>query len=378
MTDLEMGRTAMNEPVHTNNPPIIHATPPAPLISIDAASYLEKPDVSTNHHANEPAASPTSPHLERTFAGAIVRVWKPRSKPLTLSDCIGYLGNHYRCFVNDLQHTDGWKKRLQLSLFRDITLYHAALIEFIGTFMLTFMVITFCSGILAHAQDYSYFPTAIAIVHIPLAFIILATGSSSGGHLNPMISFATMVAGMTEFPRMVVYIIAQIVGSIGASYTAKHMLPESTLHAGMLAMCSLGTEQTVHQALTMEIFCDFFVLFVAFGVALDERQRQVFAPWLPPFIIGTLIALLIYTTSTISPMSNGAIAYPTRCFGPAVAMGLVTADSFTLGNGTVVRNAQWIYWIGPLISALMIGSLYRISPPGYQIIVAEKKKVDHP
>ena len=50
---------------------------------------------------------------------------------------------------------------------------------------------------MVHAQDYSYFPTAIAIVNIPLiALTIYATATTSGGHLNPTISLATWLAGM--------------------------------------------------------------------------------------------------------------------------------------------------------------------------------------
>ena len=161
--------------------------------------------------------------------------------------------------------------------------------------------------------------------------------------LNPMISFSTWLAGLTEFPRMVLYVSAQIVGSIIGAYLAKHQTPSDLLVTNQLAMCSIGVDQSVSQALTLEIVADLFVLYVAFGVALDDRQRQALPGWLPPFIISTTIALLIYTTSTISGMGNGAIAFPTRCFGPAVAMGLVTADSFFIGN-VKVRNAQWIYW----------------------------------
>ena len=161
--------------------------------------------------------------------------------------------------------------------------------------------------------------------------------------LNPMISFATCLAGLTEFPRMILYMIAQLVGAIIGSYLVRHLTPSSLLATNQLAMCSIGVDQSVAQALTLEIMGDVFALYVAFGVALDDRQRQAMPSWLPPFIISTTIALLIYTTSTISGMGNGAIAFPTRCFGPAVAMGLVTADSFMLGDVRVV-NAQWIYW----------------------------------
>ena len=214
----------------------------------------------------------------------------------------------------------------------------------LGTLLLTFIVLVTSTGIVNHAQDYSYFPTAIAICHIPIiAFMIFATATATGGHLNPMISFATCLAGLTEFPRMVLYMSAQVVGAIIGSYLVKHLTPSSLLLTNQLAMCSIGVDQSVAQALTLEIVGDVFVLYVAFGVALDDRQRQAMPSWLPPFIISTTIALLIYTTSTLSGMGNGAIAFPTRCFGPAVAMGLVTADSFQIGTVTV-RNAQWIYW----------------------------------
>lgn len=196
-----------------------------------------------------------------------------------------------------------------------------------------------------------------------------------GGHLNPMISFSTCITGLTEFPRMVVYIAAQIVGSIAGSYTSKYMLPPSVLSAGMLAMCSIGNEVSIGQALSLEVFGDLFVLFVAYGVALDDKQRQIFGPWLAPFIIGTLIGLLIYLTGPLQPMGNGAIAYPTRCFGPAVAMGLVTADSFELGNsGVIVNNAQWIYWIGPLIASCIHVFFYRAVPPGYTVFIQQRRQ----
>lgn len=124
----------------------------------------------------------------------------------------------------------------------------------------------------------------------------------------------------------------------------------------------------------MEIFCDFFVLLIAFGIALDDRQRQIFPPYFPPFIIGITISLVIYTTGAFSPYSTGAISYPTRCFGPAVAMGLLTDDHFYMANGVRVGNAQWIYWVGPAISSCMIAALYRFIPPGYMLILQEERE----
>ena len=312
------------------------------------------------------------PHAVRTFPGGIVRYWTEAHPQGMPSLAFGFTES----WREDIRHFAYWEQQLQLRLFRDIAIWKAASIELLGTCILTAIIILIVTGVLNHTADYSYFPTAIATLHIPLiAFMILATGATSGAHLNPMISLATCLAGLTEFPRMVLYIIAQIVGAIIGSYLCKHLTPSALLPVNVLAMCSIGIDQSVSQAFTMEFIGDLFVLYVAFGVALDERQRQSMPAWLPPFVIAIMIAMLIYATSTISRFGNGAIAFPTRCFGPAVAMGLVTADSFTLGNGVVVSNAQWIYWIGPLCASFVIAFFYRLVPPGYTVrIQAERRQ----
>lgn len=362
-----------------------HNTPPDVRVAMDPTVAPLSPASVAYSHATHLSA-------RRTFAGGIVRYYTtpdtlvvPDSSPIKVSSrsSVSYVAARLRL----LSQRQWWAERLELALFTDVAIWKAAAIEMLGTTLLTFMVLVCVTSILNHKQDYSYFPTAIAICHIPIiAFLIFATATATGGRqhahiasalccriaccvvlimlimhmlsthmaalmcapftradLNPMISFSTWLAGLTEFPRMVLYMIAQLVGAILGSYIVKHLTPSSLLPINQLGMCSLGVDQSVSQALTLEIFGDLFVLYVAFGVALDDRQRQAMPSWLPPFVISTTIALLIYTTSTISGMGTGSIAFPTRCFGPAVAMGLVTADSFMLGD-VRVRNAQWIYW----------------------------------
>ena len=58
--------------------------------------------------------------------------------------------------------------------------------------------------------------------------------------LNPIISFSTCLAGLTEFPRMVLYISAQVLGAIIGSYLAKHLTPSHLLPLNQLGMCSIG------------------------------------------------------------------------------------------------------------------------------------------
>lgn len=45
-----------------------------------------------------------------------------------------------------------------------------------------------------------------------LYFLVYALAPASGGHVNPLITFTTMVTGLTSFSRGVLYLIAQTVG----------------------------------------------------------------------------------------------------------------------------------------------------------------------
>lgn len=49
-----------------------------------------------------------------------------------------------------------------------------------------------------------------------LSLFIWAMAPSTGGHVNPTITFATMTAGLTGFSRGILYLIAQTAGAATA------------------------------------------------------------------------------------------------------------------------------------------------------------------
>jgi glycerol uptake facilitator-like aquaporin len=56
-------------------------------------------------------------------------------------------------------------------------------------------------------------PAYVGITNVFLLMLfIYATAPASGGHLNPLITFATMTTGLTEFPRAILYILGQTIG----------------------------------------------------------------------------------------------------------------------------------------------------------------------
>ena len=46
-----------------------------------------------------------------------------------------------------------------------------------------------------------------------LSLFIYALAPASGGHINPIITFATMATGLTGFSRGILYVIAQVTGA---------------------------------------------------------------------------------------------------------------------------------------------------------------------
>lgn len=61
--------------------------------------------------------------------------------------------------------------------------------------------------------------------------------------------------------------------------------------------------------------------FLAFGVGLDPRQRQVFGPKLGPLLTACSLALISFSSVGLAPGYPGAGMNPGRCFAFAVARG---------------------------------------------------------
>ena len=57
---------------------------------------------------------------------------------------------------------------------------------------------------------------------------------------------------------------------------------------------------------------------LAFGVALDPRQRELFGPLGGPFAVGCSLGLVSFATAGLVPGYTGASMNPTRCFAFAI------------------------------------------------------------
>ncbi|KAL5406704.1 hypothetical protein PMIN04_011953 [Paraphaeosphaeria minitans] len=156
----------------------------------------------------------------------------------------------------------------------------------------------------------------------------------SGGLFNPAVSVALALVGAIGWAKAFLLIIAQIVGAIAAAAVVSGLLP------GPLAVrTTLSDGVSVTRGVFIEALCTAELIFAIFMLAAEKHRATFLAP------IGIGLALFIAELAAV--FFTGGSLNPARSFGPDVVLG--TFDGY-----------HWIYWIGPLIGAVIAVLFYRL------------------
>jgi len=188
----------------------------------------------------------------------------------------------------------------------------------------------------------------IIINTLLLAVFIYATAPASGGHVNPMITFSTLLTGLCPLPRGELPFVLDVPqvcrqpGLVPYMYnpTAIIYLCAQTLGAaigGGLLIGVLGSERGIRlkgtgcffdsseikpsQVFLNEAASCFAMLYLAFGVGLDPRQALLFGPKFGPLLVAASLAVLSFASSSMVPGYTGASMNPARCFGLGILRG---------------------------------------------------------
>jgi aquaporin Z len=216
--------------------------------------------------------------------------------------------------------------------------------EFIGTFWL---VLGGCgSAVLAAA-----FPdVGIGLAGVSLAFgltvltMAFAIGHISGCHLNPAVTVGLWAGGRHPTGEVLPYVIAQVIGGfVGALVLYSIASGKAGFDlAGGLASNGYGEHSpggySLAAGFTTEVVMTLMFLLIILG-ATDRRAPAGFAP----IAIG-LGLTLIHLISI--PVTNTSVN-PARSTGPA----LIVQDW--------ALSQLWLFWVAPIIGALVAGYLYR-------------------
>jgi aquaporin Z len=171
-----------------------------------------------------------------------------------------------------------------------------------------------------------------------------AIGHISGCHLNPAVSVGLCAGGRFPAAEVVPYIIAQVIGGIIGAFVLYLIATGKADFSLAGGFASNGYDALSPGKYTMaagfiaEAVLTFMFLLVILG-ATDGRAPQGFAP----IAIG-LALTLIHLISI--PVTNTSV-------NPARS----TSQALFAGGGYL--GQLWLFWVAPIIGALVAGGIYR-------------------
>ena len=242
--------------------------------------------------------------------------------------------------------------------------------ELVGTFLICFAIYAMCTmGCLVFSTNLLYLALGTGLVYAAVAVMF---GKISGGHFNPAITVAAMLTGKTKILEGVLYIVAQVLGSVLAGLLIKFMLPVSSdlTFAQWLGIVVNGYDKasasyndslaqsgitfSLSQTVTIEILAA--VIIVAVAMVTYGTKRYAWATGMA-YAAGAVIAL---------PVTRAGLN-PARATGIAV---------FSYGQQVDPNPLQqlWVFWVCPVLAAALVALAMLI----IQMVNAPKSRGDNP
>uniref|UniRef100_A0A2C9W8Q2 Aquaporin n=1 Tax=Manihot esculenta TaxID=3983 RepID=A0A2C9W8Q2_MANES len=184
----------------------------------------------------------------------------------------------------------------------DLNPARMVLAEMMGTFVLMFCV----CGIIGNTQItrgqvglLEYASTAGLTVII----LVFSLGPISGAHVNPAVTIAFAAFGHFSWSRVPLYVLAQIVGSILATYVGK------CIYGIKPELMATRPLRDCNSAFWVEFIATFIIMFLSASLTFQKSIMH-----LSGFVVGLAIGLAVLITG---PLSGGSLN-PARSLGPAI------------------------------------------------------------
>ncbi|MCU0093296.1 aquaporin Z [Pseudomonas koreensis] len=224
-----------------------------------------------------------------------------------------------------------------------MSLFKRSVTELLGTFWL---VLGGCGSAVIAASS----PLGIGVLGVALAFgltvltMAFAIGHISGCHLNPAVSVGLVVGGRFPAKELPAYVIAQVIGGILAAALLYHIASgkEGFDIAAGLASNGYGEHSPGKYSMAAGFVTELVMTAMFVVIILGATDKRAPAG-LAPIAIG-LALTLIHLISI--PVTNTSVN-PARSTGPALMVG-----------GWAIAQL-WMFWVAPLLGAVVGGVLYR-------------------
>lgn len=220
--------------------------------------------------------------------------------------------------------------------------------EFIGTLWL---VLGGCGSAVLAAG----FPElGIGFVGVAFAFgltvltMAYAVGHISGCHLNPAVTVGLWMGGRFEGKDVVGYIIAQVLGGLaGAAILYVIATGKAGVDLGGFAANGYGEASPGGYSLTSALVTEVVMTFMFLTIILGSTYPEA-----PAGFAGIAIGLGLVLIHLISiPVTNTSVN-PARSTSQAIFA------------GGIYLQQLWLFWVAPLVGAVLAGILHKsLSPP---------------
>ena len=237
---------------------------------------------------------------------------------------------------------------------RDVRWIRAAA-ELVGTFLICAVIyLSYSFGQLVMGQPSVVLP----VLGTALTYLVVTAmlGGVSGGHFNPAVTVAAMFTSQISMVDGLIYIVAQVIGAIGAGALAVALVPVSKsvpdrtwlmfsvngFAGGSPAAATLGQQHIAFgapMAIVVELIgCMIVVAAAITTLRSDGRARRNHA----------LYTGLAYGVGVL-------VTYPITCSGlnPARSTGIaIFAQSKHMAVSPI--SQLWLFWICPLLAASLV------------------------
>ncbi|MGH2357033.1 MAG: MIP/aquaporin family protein [Candidatus Limnocylindria bacterium] len=221
--------------------------------------------------------------------------------------------------------------------------------ELVGTFILIVLGDGVVAGVLlarSKAQNSGWI-VITAGWGFAVAVAVYAVGQFTGAHINPAVTVALAVNGVTPWADVPIFIAGQFVGAfLGAVVVWLHYLPhwEITEDTGLkLAVFSTAPAVRNPVANTLsEVIGTFILIFGVLAIAGNEAPG---GSGLTPLLIG----ILVFAIGLSLGGPTGYAINPARDLGPRIAHAVLPIA----GKGGSDWEYSWIPVVGPIIGGVL-------------------------
>ena len=239
------------------------------------------------------------------------------------------------------------------------------LAEFLGTFILTFMV----CGAVSFTGGYAGYLGVVGIAltaGFTVAVLLYVFGTVSGAHCNPAVSAGMLIAGRLSVVDFMGYVVSQVFGALAAafalyglskSFDAQVISQYQSYGYDLVGLGTNGYADTsaflkinVWGAFVTELLLTFVFVLAFLSVTAKTAYKNV---------AGLVAGMAFCMAELFGLVLTGAGINPAKSFGTAFVKAVF---------GDVKALSQvWVFLVAPLAGGLLAGSLYFYGKPRKKI-----------